>query len=262
MHAIALRRFILITAWLITVCLASVPALAGVGGTSAGVTTNIPGQSTDPSADVQAQSAGFVQQNQQLQNGATPIGIAVPASASGTAAGQGNAAGSPTDVNSKQKPGGADPANAQPVAPPPPPPPPPTYVSVVKHLAPQTPDTNSASGTAVIASVPIASTVVPPPAPSAQEKADPSSAAIAPIPVAPPRAAINRARADAADVNAEKTAATDHAVTTRAITGGRGEAPDGFAFYTGLGIALLLLAVALATYLRTQRDEAAVRSPR
>lgn len=256
MHAMALRLFLLIAA-----CVVSGPALAGVGGTSAGVTSNIPGQSTDPSADVQAQSAGFVQQNQQLQNGAAPNGIAIPGSAIGTNAGQATTANVGGNGESRQKPGDPAAANAQPAAPHTPPPPPPTYVSVVKHLTPQTPDTDSTAKPVVVVPAAVAPTIAPTIPPPAREKAEASPTAVTPVPDAPPHAAINRARMDAVDANAPKNTATDRAAPAP-VAGGRGDAPDGFAFYAGLGVALLLLAVALAAYLRAQRDEAAIRSPR
>lgn len=256
MHTMALRRLLLLAG-----CVTSVHALAGVGGTSAGVTTNIPGQGTEASPDVQAQSAGFVQQNQQLQNGAAPNGVAVPATANGTNAGprnaanagQGNTANAPVGGDSRQKPGDPDPANAKPAVPPTPPPPPPTYVSVVKHLTPQTTDPdNTAKPVADVANA--VKPAAQPALPAAAKAGDPP-----PAPVAAPRATVNPARASAADANVAKNAATDR--TAPAVAGGRGEAPDGFAFYAGLGIAILLLAIALAAYLRTQRDEAAIRPP-
>ena len=92
MHTISVRNFILIASFL-----AATPAFAGVGATSSGVTSSI-GQGTNASADVQQQSAGFVQQNQQLQNAqnaASPNGIVVPGGVvNAGAAGARNAANS------------------------------------------------------------------------------------------------------------------------------------------------------------------------
>ena len=68
MHAITFRHFFLIASWL-----AAAPALAGVGATSSGVTSAIGTQGTNASPEVQQQSAGFVQQNQQLQEGQNAV---------------------------------------------------------------------------------------------------------------------------------------------------------------------------------------------
>ncbi len=246
-------------------CIVCAQGHAGVGATSSGVNTNTP-TSLAPSASVQDQSSGFVQQNQQAQqNAASPNGIAVPSSATGTsgtaaanAANAGQRNGAAPDASGKpgdpQKPG--DPAAA--AAPAAPPPPPPAYVSVVKHLKPGTSDTATTVETAPMATT---ATDTPPPAPAQQPKTDPPPAAPAPVatPTLAPRAP-PAARTAATDPGAEKHPAANHVAAATAVTGGSGEAPDGITFYLGLGIAMALLGVALAAYLRSQRDDVARRS--
>ena len=257
MHAIAVRSFILIASFLV-----AAPAFAGVGGTSSGVTSTIGTQGTNASADVQQQSAGFVQQNQQLQNAqnaASPNGIVMPGGvANAGAAGARNAANS-GNPDSSGKPGDPGSAPAAPATPPPPPPPPPTYVSVVKHLTPGSDSADpAATGAVTPALVPTPPTAAPTPdvAP-AMVKADmpPKAAAPAPVPVA-------SANTNAAAANAEKIGASERAAEAGVVSGGRGPAPDGYTFYVGFGIALLLLAIAFGAYLSSQKDESGRRSPR
>jgi hypothetical protein len=237
---------------LIAACAPFANALAGVGATSSGVSTNIGTGSTDPSAGVQQQSAGFTQQNQQLQNASAPgaaASLAMPGSATGANPSKSNAAGnSPGSTDPAQAAGAAPGAAAAPAVPPPPPP---TYVSVVKHLKPDAPPADTVA-TGVVA-VP---TTTPPPA---QVDATPAAPARAPamtpaVPTAAPRPV---ARADA---NVANHTGAEHMPDASGSTGGRGDAPDGITFYAGLGLALALLAFALSTYLRAQRDET-VRRP-
>ena len=110
-------------------------AFAGVGTTSAGVTTVDP---NNPSTDVQQQSSGFVAANQQAQNAANggivlPNGVAGTAQAGQNAAGNAGASGAPAG-----QPGGSNAAaeHAPPAVPPPPPPPPPTYESRMRPVTP------------------------------------------------------------------------------------------------------------------------------
>jgi hypothetical protein len=70
----------------------------------------------------------------------------------------------------------------------------------------------------------------------------PAQAHAAPAPAGP------RVTAPAVDVPPQH-------ITLPAITGGRGEAPDGFTFYSGLTIAGALLAFAFATFVRMGRNE-------
>jgi len=225
-------------------------AIAGVGGTSAGVTTTI-GNSNEPSADVQAQSAGFVQQNQQnqqaQQGGQSVSGVVLPVGAvpdpAKVAADKSAAAatGKSTDAS------GAAAVVAVPAAPPPPPP---VYESTMRRLekrnAPTTPPpmTVEASG---------------PPGAVRKDDAQPAVRPAEPAPavaVAPvqaqtkPAQSVPRVTPPAVEVSPER-------ITPPAVTGGRGEAPDGFTFYSGVTIAGALLAFALATFLRIGRNEGA-----
>ncbi|MDR3388694.1 MAG: hypothetical protein P4L92_16730 [Rudaea sp.] len=252
MHSIALRRFLLLAA-----CVVSLPVLAGVGATSSGVSTTLPTTGTNPSASVQDQSAGFVQQNQQLQNASAQNGIAMPAGTPGaTSTGANGTVTTAPAAKSGEPSRPGDPAAqaAAPATPAPPPAPPPTYVSVVKHLGkPGTPDTETAAAAPLV--VPIAQT----PAPVEPPKADPPPPAAqvpTPAPVPAPQAPVANTHANAADARPPA-----NRIAPPVVTGGSGEAPDGITFYIGLGIAFLLLGVALTAYLRAQRDEATHHAP-
>lgn len=223
------------------------PALAGVGATSAGVTTNIPNQDpTQPSANVQEQSSGFVQQNQQLQNGGLATGITLPGGATGSASGQADAnhdPNSPAEAAAAEHRAGADP-HAAPAAPAAPPPPPPTYVSVIKPVTKTKAPEVGADALADVAAKHAPAAAVKP-AITDKPVPKPTVAAKPPLPVRPtpavepPDAAI---------------------VAPAAPTGGRGAAPDGFTFYAGTGTALALLAFAFSLFLRIGKDESAERA--
>jgi hypothetical protein len=260
MHAFALRHFVLIAG-----CLAAAPALAGVGATSSGVSSTVGTQGTNASPEVQQQSAGFVQQNQQLQEGQNPIapnGIVVPGGVANAATG--GAKGAPNSANTDAKGNPADAANAQAAAPVTPPPPPPTYVSAVKHLTPS--QATAGTPATTVAVVPVAVPTPPAVTPDAAAKADPSPAPSKVAAPAPPPAAVANAPvannpADTSTAANAKVGATERGAETGVISGGRGPAPDGYTFYVGFGIALLLLAIAFAAYLSSQKDEAARRPP-
>jgi hypothetical protein len=242
MHAFAIRHVILIVS-----CLAAAPAFAGVAGQSSGVTSTIGNQGTDASPEVQQQSAGFVQQNQQnAQNPVSPTGVIVPVVANAAGArGAANAA----SPDSNGKPGDPNGASATPATPPPPPP---TYVSVVKHLTPGSDSTDPASATTAVpvAVVTPSDTQAPTVAP-AQAKADTLPVPVkTATPVPPPTSVV------APTAAAEKIGASERAAETGVVSGGRGPAPDGYTFYVGFGIALLLLVVAFGAYLSSQKDEA------
>ena len=228
-------------------------ALAGVAGTSAGVTTTI-GNSNEPSADVQAQSAGFVQQNQQnqqaQQGGQSVSGVVLPVGAVGdptqAAADKSAAALSGKSVDGRNA-SGAEAVVAVPAAPPPPPP---VYESTMRRLekrnAPTTPPP-----TTVEASGP----------PGAVRKDDGQPAVkpeqVVPAAAAAPAQAQTKPAAPAPRVTTPVVEASPERITLPAVTGGRGEAPDGFTFYSGVTIAGALLAFALATFLRIGRNEGA-----
>ena len=261
MHTIAVRNFILIACILIASCFCVTPVLAGIGGTSSGVTSTVGTQGTNASPEVQQQSAGFVQQNQQLQdaqNAASPTGIVMPggvANAAGAAGAHSAAnAANPANPESGEKPGGP---GSTPATPPPPPPPPPTYVSVVKHLSPGSDSADPAGTTAVAAPVVAAATPAPALVP-AQGKTDTLPAPAAKVSAQPAAAAAPTAAA----ANAEKIGASERAAETGVISGGRGPAPDGYTFYVGFGVALLLLVIAFGAYLSSQKDEVGRRLPR
>ncbi|MBU6199683.1 MAG: hypothetical protein KGI64_11370 [Xanthomonadaceae bacterium] len=216
------------------------PALAGVGTTSAGVTTTDPNA---PSANVQQQSAGFVAANQQLQNGAAS-GIALPGGVAGgaaptgqNAAGNADAKGAPTGQSGAQ---GAAVEHAAPALPAAPPPPPPTYESKMRPI--NQPATIAAAST--------------PPQPAAS--APPVQAPVHVPAPAPPFAARPPA-APVANQNHARPAEKSNAEAALAVPadpgGGRGAAPDGYTFWFGLLIAGALLALAAVTYLRIQRGE-------
>ncbi len=235
----AVRRFVL----QLSLCAGfacAAPALAGVGTTSAGVTTTDPNA---PSANVQQQSAGFVAANQQLQNGATS-GIALQAGAAGGAAQTGqNAAGNADSKGAQTGQTGAQGAAAEhaaPAVPAAPPPPPPTYESKMRPInqpaavaAAPTPPHPTASAPPVLAPVHL-----PAPAPPLAAK-----------PPAVPVANQDHARA------AEKSNAEAAPAVPADPGGGRGAAPDDYTFWFGLLIAGALLALAAVTYLHIQRGE-------
>jgi hypothetical protein len=95
----------------------------------------------------------------------------------------------------------------------------------------------------------------PPGAVHKQEPAEAAKPAVpkplpAPVPAAPsPPNTVTAARVD---VGAQTQ--PEHIVAP-VVGGGRGEAPDGFTFYSGSAIASALLAFAFATYLRIGRSE-------
>ena len=229
----------------------SAPVLAGVGASSSGVTTTT-GNSTDPSADVQSQSAGFVQQNQQLQNGGAPNAAAAsgtsgaqPGTVSGANAGAGAASADAAGAGNGAAAAGTTAAPAVPPAPPP------VYESTMRRLdrrAEPPPMTIVASGAA-----------------GAERKADgaPSTAvqpdaapSIEPPPAAPRIEQASAAKTAAAGhPNPPATAPAERTTVPPAVTGGRGTAPDGFTFYSGLTIAGALLAFGFFTFMRLGRNE-------
>lgn len=224
-------------------------AFAGVGATSAGVTTTV-GNSNEPSPDVQAQSSGFVQQNQQLQSGSTPNGtasspgtavVATSAAVPGATNSATNAASAGTSADAAQP--------AQPnVAPAAPPAQAPSYESTMRPLgkrnapseATPPPMTVEVSGPAGAVRKGDAPPTVKPAGSAAPATAPPRPAATAPA---------------AARVTPPATEIPPERITPPAVTGGRGEAPDGFTFYSGVTIAGALLAFALATFMRMGRNE-------
>ena len=76
---------------------------------------------------------------------------------------------------------------------------------------------------------------------------------------APPPVAVAPTSAAA---SSEKIGASERAAESGVVSGGRGPAPDGYTFYVGFGIALLLLVIAFGAYLSSQKDEAGRRVPR
>ncbi|HTI96993.1 MAG TPA: hypothetical protein VL425_10850 [Rudaea sp.] len=216
-------------------CAAS--AFAGVGATSAGVTTVDP---NNPSTDVQQQSSGFVAANQQAQNAANG-GIVLPNGVAGTAQAGQNAAGN-AGANAAQagQSGGSNAAteHAPPTVPPPPPPPPPNYESRMRPVGPAT----------VVAPTPA------PPAAAAAPTQKPVSAPEKPAQPAPKPAVVPAPNANRAPPVEKKRDEPAPAVTADP-GGGRGEAPDGYTFWLGLLIAGALLALAAVTWLRIQRGE-------
>lgn len=247
-------------------CIASAAAQAGVGATSSGVLPTGAAGSTDPSAAVQQQSSGFVQQNQAnaANNGTgVPQGGATATTINGVV----QPAGAGSNVDGRDKAlnaaGGNAAAAAAPATPPAPPPPPPTYVSNIKRV---TPAESPAAGTSTttVAATPVVAPV------NAHEPAldpAPAAAAAAPTKPAPPRpvapkpapATATNAAVPAATAAAKAATAKSAAEVPAVVSGGSGAAPDGYTFYLGIGIALALLVFALATYLRTQQDETARR---
>jgi hypothetical protein len=218
----------------------SPPAFANAGATSAGVTTTT-GNSTDPSADVQSQSAGFVQQNQQLQNAQSPNGAAATSSTvAGAVAPVGaTGAGNASDADAAQQAQAAGTAAAAPAVPPPPPP---TYESTMRRLDRRA-EAAPASAPTVIASG-------PPGAVRKQEPAEPAKSRSAPAP-----APSTSATPPVANTATGRTDDVEHVRLAPVVSGGRGEAPDGFTFFSGVTIAGALLAFAFATYLRMGRSE-------
>jgi pyruvate/2-oxoglutarate dehydrogenase complex dihydrolipoamide acyltransferase (E2) component len=213
----------------------SAQALAGVGASSSGVTTST-GDSTDPSADVQSQSSSFVQQNQQLSpNGTTPSGVVL---SGGGVATQGTPAGSAAAGGS---PGNGQPAQA--AAPPAPPPPPPVYESAMRRLDRRNPEpppmTVEASGP-----------------PGTARKSDATERAVS-APAAPSPAAPAPAKTPpiAARANPAADSSSQHTIAPPPVTGGRGAAPEGLTFYSGLTIAGALLAFGFVTFMRIGRNE-------
>jgi hypothetical protein len=223
-------------------CLALIAAgfsgslFANAGVTSADVTTTV-GNSTDPSPDVQSQSAGFVQQNQQLQNGATPNGTTATSAIVATTATSGTpSAGNAGNADATQQ--GQAGAAAAPAAAPAPPP---TYESTMRRL-----DRRNDIAPTVVASG-------PPGAVRKPESAEPAKP-VSPEPAAAPASTSTNAPAAQAN-NAAIESRAERILQPPAVTGGRAAAPDGFTFYSGLTVAGALLAFAFATFLRIGRSE-------
>ena len=207
-------------------------AFAGVGTTSAGVTTTDP---TNPAANVEQQSSGFVAANQRLQNGAAG-GIALPAGVAGTAQ-PGQTGASNTTPGAAHDGSKIAAEHAAPPAPPPPPPPPPTYESRIKPVA-SAPVVAPATAPArpVASAAPVQKPVHAPEKPEAKP---------APVP------ASNQNRV----TSVEKKQDEPMPASTADPGGGRGAAPEGYTFWFGLLIAGALLALAAVTWLRIQRGE-------
>jgi hypothetical protein len=217
-------------------------APANVGATSAGVTTTTGGQN-DPSSEVQQQSSGFVQQNQQMPNAQGPNGMALPAGAANT---DPTAKGSPSENKASAANGAGVSATppAVPATPPPPPPPPPIYESTMRRIERRA-DTAKAP-----ASTPPAVVV---PSSKPQEKVT-ATAPVEKVPAPPaptvkPAPAETRVKTSLADNSSERVA------TPPAVTGGRGAAPDGVTFFSGIAIAGALLAFGFFTFVRIGRNE-------
>jgi len=227
----AVRRFALYLS-LCAGCACLASAFAGVGTTSAGVTTT---DLTNPSANVEQQSSGFVAANQQAQNGAAG-GIALPAGVAASAQ-PGQTGASNTTAGAAHDGSKTAAEHAPPAAPPPPPPPPPTYESRIKPVA----------------SAPVVAPATAPARPAA-------SAASVPKPVhAPEKPEAKPAPVPASNQNrvtsVEKKQDEPMPASTADPGGGRGAAPDGYTFWFGLLIAGALLALAAVTWLRIQRGE-------
>ncbi|MGA9333946.1 MAG: hypothetical protein WBV39_06685 [Rudaea sp.] len=226
----------------------SASAMAGVGATNSGVTTTLPQDPTQPSADVQSQSSGFVQQNQQLANQqsqarARQTGIVLP---NGTvqSGSQSRAAASANPANpngAESGKNGAPDAAAQ--TPPPPPAPPPVYQSVIKPVVRDTSPAGDDVADMAVASTTAAPAAIPPP-PPVRAKPHPVHDAITPRRTAPARTAAKHSA----------VASSKPAPIAAANTGGRGSAPDGYTFMLGLLATGVLLAFALVTYLRLGRS--------
>ena len=220
-------------------------AFAGVGATSAGVTTTV-GNSNEPSPDVQAQSSGFVQQNQQLQNGSTPNNPASSAGAAvvATSAAIPAATNAPTDAATAGNSADAAQTGQPSAAPAAPPAQAPAYESTMRRLDKRNAPSDATPPMTVEASGPA----------GAVRKAD-APPAVKPVEPAAPAPARPAATAGAPRVTPPAVEVPPERITPPAISGGRGEAPDGFTFYSGVTIAGALLAFALATFVRMGRNE-------
>jgi hypothetical protein len=220
-------------------------ALANAGATSAGVTTS-GGNQNEPSADVEAQSSGFVQQNQQLPNAQSPGGAALPAGVNAVAPGAAAQSGAANRDGSNSGAKDGSTASATAVAAPPatPPPPPPVYESAMHRVERPPPMTVEASGPRGAVQK---HDDEPMPDNNPEPKPEPAPKVVPAKPVAANVAA--RAPAPAIVPPAERIAAPP------AVVGGRGEAPDGFTFYSGVTIAGALLAFGFLMFVRIGRNE-------
>ncbi|MGH8091263.1 MAG: hypothetical protein ACREO6_07415 [Rudaea sp.] len=229
-----MRRFILSSS-ICAVFACATFAFAGVGTTSAGVTTVDP---NNPSTDVQQQSSGFVAANQQAQNAANG-GIVLPNGVAGSAQAGQNAAGNAGAGGAKAGESGTAAEHAPPAVPPPPPPPPPTYESRMRPVTPAI----------VVAPAPTQ------PAASAAPALKPVHASEKPVDKAQAKPALAPAADQTRAAPVEKKQDEPAPAVTADPGGGRGEAPDGYTFWFGLLIAGALLALAAVTWLRIQRGE-------
>ena len=217
---------------------ACAPAFAHVGATSAGVTTNVP-DPTQPSADVQQQSASFVQSNARMAAAANRVGGPVAAVRTGDKAGTSEAqkTGAAPAHEAGAGAGATDKTNAAKAkaAPAPPPAPPPVYKSVIHRIGSSSPDGSDADSDAAA------------PAPDqATPAAEPAPAKVAAQPAREPEKAGHRPVRKAAPIKVP---------AYQPDRGGSGDPPGGYAFPVGLLIAGGLLAFGLTTYLRLGRNE-------
>lgn len=221
---------------LLLLCGLSTPACAGVNAQSAGVTGIDP---TVPSNDVQQQSAGFVAQNQQLQNaGAGQATVIPPLAGTAAANAAANAAHESSQAAAAHE--AAAKAAAEQKAPPPPPAPPPVYESRMRPV-----ERSAAVAEAVVPAAPQKTPAAASAAPHVEKPALAKSAN-ATLPAQAP--VTHPAAPTVPQAPAEPEAAPDPG-------GGRGAAPEGYTFYGGMLIAGALLALALLTFLRLRRGE-------
>ena len=242
-------------ALMFALAVASVPALAGAGATSSGVTTTLP-DTTSATQGVNTQSSNFVQDNQAINAGTaagsttgSAIGTATAANGKPGATAV-DANGKPIDPNNPNAPktdaqGKPIPGTAPPAAPAAPAAPPPEYVSNIKKV-------NRAETGVAVVDAPVVGT----PAKTDKSASDaPASDVNGGVPTAPgaQRQAVATPRASRPAPDADARGAGGNTPATSGSSGGSGAAPDSYAFYIGIVIAGILLAFAAATFLRAER---------
>lgn len=227
---------------LATCCALAARAWAGAGLTSAGV---------DPTVGNNAQAEPTLAQvapvtNQQGQpGGGTSAGVVLPATGAGGAAQAGGAAGQRAAsgaAGDASKP--ATPVVVAPAPPPPPPDPSTLPVSVIRPLN-KTPE-SAPPPAAESVSTSTASKTKPTRQPLASEPAEPVAARPPPprvVQAAPARADTTRAAGD--------TPATPAAANSATADG----SANGYVFYTGVGIAGIILALSFAGFMRAGNSE-------
>jgi len=227
---------------LLAACCALAPsAWAGAGLTSAGVDPNA-GNNNAQDEPTLAQVAPTANQTGVVSAGAN-ASAANPAAAGAAGANAPNAANSAAGESKTPAP----PAVVAPAPPPPPPDPSTLPVSVIRPLNKSGEDSPPPRADAVSAVTATAKTARHPPSDGAAEPMPAQTRAPAPAPAHIPQAAPTRPET-------ARTAVDVAAATTAPTSATADGSANGFVFYTGMGLAGIILALSFFGYMRAGND--------